>query len=136
GDMKKAQLIMGRPFEIRGTVIHGDKRGRELGYPTANIRMGDYIHPAYGVYACHVKIEGEDIWRPAATNIGIRPMFESPEALIEAYILDYSGDLYDKTLRVRPLRKVRNEMKFESLEELIAQIDQDCAKVRDILAED
>ena len=135
GDMKKAQLIMGHPFEIRGAVIHGDKRGRELGYPTANIRMGDYIHPAYGVYACQVKIEGEDVWRAAATNIGIRPMFESPEALIEAFILDYSGDLYDKVLRVRPLRKVRDEMKFESLDELIAQIEQDCIKVREIMAD-
>jgi|TARA_R110000868_G_scaffold115473_2_gene308313 riboflavin kinase/FMN adenylyltransferase len=135
GDMHKAEQIMGRPFEIRGKVIHGDKRGRELGYPTANIRLGTYIHPAYGVYACKVKIPGEDHWRIAATNIGIRPMFESPEALIEAYILGYDGDLYDQELRIRPLRKIRNEMKFESLEELIAQIRQDCGKVQDVINE-
>ena len=135
GDMKKAQNIMGLPFEIRGTVIHGDKRGRELGYPTANIRLGDYIHPAYGVYACLVKLPNEKEWRPAATNIGIRPMFESPEALIEAFILNYEGDLYDQELRIRPIRKVRNEMKFESLDELIDQIEKDCLKVREILSE-
>jgi riboflavin kinase/FMN adenylyltransferase len=132
GDMRKAEQIMGAPFELRGTVIHGDKRGRELGYPTANIRMGEYIHPAYGVYACSVKLEGEDHWRSAATNIGIRPMFESPEALIEAFILDYDGDLYDQEVRLRPLRKIRDEKKFESLDQLIAQIDQDCEKVREI----
>jgi riboflavin kinase/FMN adenylyltransferase len=132
GDMRKAEQIMGAAFELRGTVIHGDKRGRELGYPTANIRMGEYIHPAYGVYACSVKLEGEDHWRCAATNIGIRPMFESPEALIEAFILDYEGDLYGQEVRLRPLRKIRDEKKFESLDQLIAQIDQDCEKVREI----
>jgi riboflavin kinase/FMN adenylyltransferase len=94
--------------------------------------MGEYIHPAYGVYACSVKLEGEDHWRCAATNIGIRPMFESPEALIEAFILDYEGDLYDQEVRIRPLRKIRDEKKFESLDQLIAQIDQDCEKVREI----
>lgn len=133
GDMKKAEQLMGRPYEIRSTVIHGDKRGRELGYPTANMRLDDYIHPAYGVYACRVKIPGEKEWRSAATNIGIRPMFESPVALIEAFILDFDGDLYDKELRVRPVRKIRDEKKFQSLDELIVQMNADCEKVREIL---
>lgn len=135
GALDDANAILGWDWEIRGTVIHGDKRGRELGYPTANVPLGKTLHPAYGVYATWVQIEGEDenTWHPAATNIGIRPMFKLDEGLVEVHILDFDGDLYGKTLRIRPVKRLRGEAKFDSLDALIAQIDLDCEEARKIL---
>lgn len=133
GHMDEANDLLGWPWEVRGVVQSGDKRGRELGYPTANVALGETIHPAYGVYAAWVQIEGENVWRKAATNIGVRPMFEVSTALIEAHLLDFSGDLYGRTLRTRPVKKLRDEMKFGSLPELVGQIEKDCAQVRVLL---
>lgn len=133
GHMDDANELLGWDWEIRGAVVHGNKRGREIGYPTANVNLGETIHPSYGVYATHVLIEGEDEWRMAATNIGIRPMFEVKTGLVEAHLLDYTGDLYDKIIRVRPVQKIRDEMKFNSINELIGQMDNDCIKIRGIL---
>lgn len=133
GEIAKANHLLGWEWEIEGTVIEGDKRGRELGYPTANVALGDTIHPSYGVYASLVQIEGEQEWRPAATNIGIRPMFELSVGQVEAHILDFSGDIYGKTLRIKPVKRLRGEAKFDSLEGLIAQIDQDCADTASLL---
>lgn len=133
GHMREANQLLGWDWEMRGVVEKGDQRGRLLGYPTANIPLGETIHPAYGVYATMVQIEGETQWRMAATNIGIRPMFEVKTALIEAHIMDYAGDLYGKILRVRPVKKIRDEMKFGSLESLIEQIEKDCQESRTIL---
>lgn len=134
GHIDEANALLGWDWEIRGVVGHGDKRGRTIGYPTANVALGDTIHPAYGVYATWVKIEGEDLWRASATNIGVRPMFESAVGLVETYIFDFDGDLYGKTVHIRPVQKIRDEMKFSSLEELIKQIDADCVTVRAVLA--
>lgn len=134
GHIMEANALLGWEWEMRGIVEKGDQRGRELGYPTANIQLGETIHPSYGIYATYVQIEGETEWRMAATNIGIRPMFEAPTALIEAYLLDYSGDLYGKKLRVRPVRKIRDEAKFDSLDTLKTQMAKDCADAREILA--
>lgn len=133
GHIDEANSLLGWSWVIEGKVRKGDQRGRELGYPTANIPLGETIHPAYGVYATWVKIEGETDWRMAATNIGIRPMFEVETALIEAHILDFSGDLYGKTILTRPVAKLRGEEKFDSLEALIAQIEKDCNACREIL---
>ncbi len=134
GDIDTANAILGWNWEIEGTVFRGDRRGHELGYPTANILLGDVLHPSYGIYATLVMIEGEDIWRPAATNIGIRPMFEVKEGQVEAYILDFPDrDIYGKVLRVRPVKKLRGEAKFTSLDALVAQIEADCGQVRQIL---
>lgn len=135
GRIEDANRILGWNWEVRGEVIKGDQRGRELGYPTANFALNDVVHPAYGVYAARVQIEGEDIWRMAAINIGIKPMFEVEQADVESHILDFSGDIYGKVLRVQPVQFLRGEAKFKSLDELIRQIDQDCAKARDILIE-
>ena len=132
GNMRAADEILGWEWEIEGEVIHGDKRGRELGYPTANVELGNNLHPSYGVYGCMVKIEGEDNWRKAAVNIGIRPMFETKTALVESYIFDFDQEIYGKTLRIKPIRKIRNEMKFDSLDELVDQIRQDCDLIRKI----
>lgn len=136
GDFKEAKQILGWSWEIDGEVIHGDKRGRELGYPTANVELSDTIPPPFGVYACLVRIqeEGPDApWMKAAVNIGIRPMFELKHPLVEAYIFDFDREIYGQTLRIRPIQKIRNEMKFDSLDELITQINLDCNAIQGIL---
>lgn len=134
GLIKEGNDMLGWEWEIRGEVIHGDKRGRELGYPTANMKLGDVLHPAFGIYATLVQIENEGTWRPAATNIGIRPMFETATPLLEAHLIDFEGDLYGKTLRVKPVRHLRGEARFDSLDALIEQMGKDTAKTRELLA--
>jgi riboflavin kinase/FMN adenylyltransferase len=133
GRIADANAILGWDWEIEGVVVKGDQRGRTIGYPTANVPLGDTLHPAYGIYATWVMIDGENTWRPAATNIGIRPMFELKVGQVEAHILDFSGDIYGKTLRIKPVARLRGEAKFDSLESLITQIDKDCAQARAIL---
>jgi riboflavin kinase/FMN adenylyltransferase len=134
GEIATANDMLGWAWEIEGIVVKGDQRGRTIGFPTANVMLGDTLHPAYGIYATWVQIEGEAQWRPAATNIGIRPMFELKVGQVEAYIMDYSGDLYGTALRIRPVARLRGEAKFDSLDALVAQIEKDCADARDILS--
>ena len=135
GDIALANSLLGWDWEIRGQVFRGDRRGHELGYPTANVLLKDTIHPDYGIYACYVQIEGEDEWLSAATNIGIRPMFEVQVGQVEAHILDFPDrDIYDKQLLIRPIQRLRGEAKFNSLDDLIVQMDKDCAQAREILA--
>ena len=135
GEIAEANALLGWNWTIEGTIFRGDRRGHELGYPTANILLGDLLHPAYGIYATLVRIEGEERWRPAATNIGIRPMFELKQGQVEAHILDFEDrDIYGKILQVRPVKRLRGEAKFSSLEALIAQIEEDCRQTRTVLA--
>lgn len=134
GKLNEANDLLGWEWEIRGEVVKGDQRGRELGYPTANVGLGDTVHPAYGIYATWVKIEGEDHWRPSATNIGIRPMFETPEALMETFIFDFDAQIYGKTLQVKPVERLRGEAKFDSLDDLIEQMAKDCTQAKAILS--
>jgi len=135
GDIDTANAILGWEWEMEGVIFRGDRRGHQLGYPTANLLLGETLHPAYGIYATMVQIEGEDVWRPAATNIGIRPMFEVKQGQVEAHILNFEDrDLYDKTLRVRPVKRLRGEAKFESLEALIIQMGDDCRQALHILS--
>src|SRR5262249_10359512 len=89
GDIAAANGLRGWEGEIEGVVAHGDKRGRELGFPTANVALGETLHPAYGVYASLVRIGDEKQWRAAATNIGIRPMFELAQGQTESFIFDF-----------------------------------------------
>jgi len=136
GHVAKANGILGWEWEIEGTVVEGDKRGRELGFPTANVLLEGTLHPAYGVYAACVKIieDGKDApWLLSATNIGIRPMFELDTGQVEAHIFDFDRDIYGKTLRVRPVEYLRGEAKFDDLDGLIEQIQNDCVKSRKIL---
>lgn len=134
GDTATANRLLGWEWEIEGAVFRGDRRGHELGFPTANVLLGDILHPAYGIYAAMVQIEGEDLWRPAATNIGIRPMFELKQGQVEAHILDFEDrDIYGRLLRVRPVSRLRGEAKFPSLDALIAQIRRDCEQTRTLL---
>lgn len=133
GDIDGANAVLGWDWVIEGKVTKGDQRGRELGYPTANVPLGETLHPAYGIYAARIRIEGEDLWRASATNIGIRPMFELKIGQVEAHILDFSGDIYGKAVQIRPVRKIRGEAKFDSLNALIVQIGEDCRHARKIL---
>lgn len=136
GHIDEARTLLGWPWEMQGIVQKGDQRGRELGFPTANVPLKDTLHPAYGVYATWVKIveDGPDSpWLAAATNIGIRPMFELQVGQIESYIFDFDRDIYGKTLRIMPIKRLRGEAKFSSLDELIKQITQDCAQARQLL---
>ncbi len=135
GDIEKANAILGWNWTVDGVIRKGDRRGHALGYPTANTGLGDTLHPAYGVYATWVRIEGETEWRMAATNIGIRPMFELREGQIEAYILDFPDrDIYGKRLTIRPVKRLRGEARFDGLPALIAQIEADVLESRQILA--
>lgn len=133
GKIKEANEILGWDWEIRGKVIKGDQRGRELGYPTANLKLNETIHPAYGIYAAMVNIADEDKWHKSAVNIGIRPMFEVPVAQVEAHILDFDRDIYGKTLRVKLVERLRSEAKFNSLDDLIQQMEKDCTQARSVL---
>lgn len=134
GDIAAANKLLGWDWVIQGSIFHGDRRGHDLGYPTANVLLKDTIHPAYGIYACHVQIEEEKEWLKAATNIGIRPMFEVPVGQVEAHILDFPDrDIYDKKLTVRPVARLRGEAKFNNLEDLISQIEKDCQNTINIL---
>lgn len=137
GDLDRANDLLGWDWEIRGLVQVGDQRGRELGFPTANLRLGDLLHPAYGIYASLVNIieedGGESGWLPSATNIGIRPMFALSEGQVEAHIFDFNRDIYGKTIHVRPVKRLRGEAKFDSLDALIAQMEEDCRQARAIL---
>ncbi len=133
GDITQANALLGWEWMIEGVVVKGDQRGRELGYPTANVRLSETLHPAYGIYAALVQVEGEDRWLPSATNIGIRPMFELKVGQVEAHILDFSSDIYGKVLRIRLVKKLRGEAKFDSLDALINQIEEDCRQSRILL---
>ncbi len=134
GEITEANTMLGWEWEVRGEVVKGDQRGRELGFPTANFALGETIHPAYGVYAARVNIKGEKEWYGAAVNIGIRPMFEIPEAEVESYIFDFNREIYGRTLRVQPIKRLRSEAKFNSIEELKMQMNDDCKQVKKILA--
>lgn len=131
GALEYAGRLLGTPFCVDGVVSHGDGRGRELGYPTANLvpREG-YATPGHGVYACRART-ADGSWHAAATNVGVRPMFESGLGeLIEAYLLDFDGDLYDRPLRVEFLRRLRGERRFDSVEALREQMALDVAATR------
>jgi riboflavin kinase/FMN adenylyltransferase len=137
GKIEQANKYLGWEWYAEGIIIKGDQRGRELGYPTANVALLETLHPGYGVYAAFVQIveDGESsAWLPSATNIGIRPMFKIPTAQIEAHILDFDRDIYDHTLRIKPVKKLRGEARFDNIEDLIQQMEKDCDKARNLLA--
>ncbi|RUM93021.1 MAG: bifunctional riboflavin kinase/FAD synthetase [Thiothrix sp.] len=125
GDMKTAQKLLGRPFTMSGRVIHGKKLGRQLGFPTANIRIGRSISPLRGVFA----IRSEGIGNGVA-NVGTRPTVDGKSFLIEAHFLDYSADLYGQRLNIEWLNKIRSEQKFESIDQLKQQIGKDIETAR------
>jgi riboflavin kinase/FMN adenylyltransferase len=133
GDMDRAAAILGRPFAIRGDVIHGDKRGRTIGVPTANIDLGDYMRPAYGVYAIRARLPDGRMFDGVA-SLGVRPMYALETPLLEAWLFDFDGDLYGQALDVQLIAWLRGEQTFDGLDALKAQIDRDAAAARAVLS--
>jgi riboflavin kinase/FMN adenylyltransferase len=135
GALDYAGRLLGSPFTVDGVVSTGDQRGRTLGFPTANLVPRDgYATPGHGVYACRVRTD-DGAWHAAATNVGVRPMFESGLGeLIEAYLLDFDGDLYGRPLRVEFLRRLRGEKRFDSVDALIDQMHRDVEATRGVTA--
>jgi riboflavin kinase/FMN adenylyltransferase len=122
GDIETANTLLGRPYEISGTVVKGKSRGKTLGFPTANIHPANDIAPP-GVFISKICIDSKLF--PSVTHVGTKPTFNEPETMIESYIIDYKNDLYGKNLRVLFLKKIRNEKKFETSDELSFQIKKD-----------
>jgi len=129
GNLQEASSLLGRPYSMSGKVVHGAKRGRELGYPTANVHMRHERPALSGVYA--VKLDG----LPSVANLGIRPTIVGvPKLLLEVHVLDFSADLYGQHVQVEFLHKIRDEMKFDSLDALKTQIGKDVAVARSFFA--
>lgn len=131
GDCETATRLLTRPFTVRGTVQHGDKNGRLLGFPTANIEMGQYLRPRYGIYAVTGRLADGRMLKGAA-NLGIRPSFDPPKELLEPHFFDFAEDLYGQEIDVAFHAFIRAEAKFDSMDALMAQIAADCdaAKAR------
>ncbi|MGB7371324.1 bifunctional riboflavin kinase/FAD synthetase [Erythrobacter sp.] len=133
GDPQLATQLLTRPFAVRGIVEHGDKRGREIGYPTANLALGNYLRPRYGIYAVTARVLATGQSLKGAANVGIRPQFEPPKELLEPYFFDFSGDLYGQEIEVAFHHFLRGEAKFGSLDALTAQMERDCDEARRLL---
>ena len=131
GEVERAARFLGAPFMLEGEVVGGDRRGRELGFPTANIVPADHLaHPGHGVYAAWAH------GQMAAVNVGVRPTFETGRGLlVEAYLIDFDGDLYGQTLRIAFARRLRGERRFETVDALVEQMDRDIVDARRVLSE-
>jgi len=129
GKVNIARRMLGRPYGVEGVIIRGNRRGHTIGFPTANLKPRNRVIPKFGVYATATLIDG--VWRKSITNIGVRPTFEdATEPSIESYVFDFDGDLYGDVLRVRFLHRIRDERKFNGIEELRAQIERDTTRAR------
>jgi riboflavin kinase / FMN adenylyltransferase len=130
GDVAGAARFLGAPFQMRGTVVDGDKRGRTLGFPTANLVPDPrLVVPDHGVYACRAEIDGAA--HVAAVNVGVRPTFKTGRGLlVEAFLLDFDGDIYGRELRLHFLERLRGERRFDTVEALVEQMDRDVAETR------
>ena len=133
GRPDEAAALLGRPFSVAGVVEHGAKLARTLGFPTANLRLGDYVRPAYGVYAVRVMLPG-GARRDGVANLGVRPMFEPPVELLEVFVFDWSGDLYGQALTVELVAYLRPEWVLDGLDALRTQVERDKAAARAALA--
>lgn len=136
GNPTRAALLLGRYWEIEGRVQKGDQRGRDLGFPTANIPLGEILRPSYGVYAVRAGLEhdGGITWHGGVANVGIRPMWETKEPMLEVFLFGYSGDLYGQHLRVALVDYLRPEMNFDNVEALQVQMANDCERARASIA--
>jgi len=132
-DPGSATRLLSRPFAIEGIVVHGDKRGRALGWPTANVELGNYQRPAYGIYAVRVTLD-DGSEHDGVASLGVRPTFDPPRELLEAVLFDFDGDLYGRTIEIALHHYLRPEAKFDSVEALKAQMDADAAQARELLA--
>ena len=135
GDIGHATHLLSRDFAIEGIVQRGDQRGRELGYHTANLTLGDYQRPKYGIYAVRVTLS-DGTERPGVASLGIRPTFSPPQELLEAHLFDFEGDLYGQTIEVALHAWIREEKRFDGMDALAAAMREDEAKARHLLALD
>jgi riboflavin kinase/FMN adenylyltransferase len=134
GKLDKAKAMLGRNFVISGKVQKGDQKGRTINFPTINIDMGEYLRPAFGVYAAKLQIEGRSENFGGAVNIGVKPTAGGTKELLEMHIFDFSENIYGHNVSVELIEYIRSEKKFGSLEELSKQIAEDCNIIRKILA--
>jgi riboflavin kinase/FMN adenylyltransferase len=132
GDVATAGRFLGAPFTMRGLVVHGDKRGRTLGFPTANlVPDAKLVVPDHGIYACRAEVDGDT--HVAAVNVGVRPTFTSGRGLlVEAFLLDFDADIYGRTLRLEFLDRLRGERRFDSVDALVAQMTRDVDETRKV----
>ncbi|PJF44286.1 MAG: bifunctional riboflavin kinase/FMN adenylyltransferase [Phototrophicales bacterium] len=134
GDIRRVSYLLGRPYRVKGTVVHGEKRGRKIGFPTANVSVWEgKLLPANGVYACWAFL-GEERFM-AVTNVGQRPTFDGEDITVEAHLLDFDRDIYGEELALDFVERLRGEMKFDGIQSLINQIQQDVMLGRSILSE-
>ncbi|MDE0022351.1 MAG: riboflavin biosynthesis protein RibF [Candidatus Poribacteria bacterium] len=132
GRLEEAARLLGRPYSMSGRVAKGDQRGRELGFPTANIDYGDLQLPPDGIYAAWAEADGQR--HMSAASLGVRPTFDGKERKLEAHLLDFDGDLYGKEMEIAPVAKLRDELRFENVEALIEQMRVDVERAREILS--
>jgi len=133
GEIGAATHLLTRDYAIEGVVQRGDARGCELGYPTANVDLGDYLRPKYGIYAVRVTLD-DGSEHPGVASLGVRPTFEPPRELLEAHLFGFDGDLYGRTIEVALHAYIREERKFETLDALTAAMRDDEAAARGLLA--
>ncbi len=132
-DFLLAEKLLGRPYSISGHVMHGDKRGRKIGFPTANLDVADLAHPPAGIYAVRAKLENDEtVWNGAA-YLGFRPTFQGRTMVLETHMLDANPDLYNQRLEIQFVQRVREDRAYKSAEELSEQIARDCVEARRIL---
>lgn len=134
GNVEQAARLLGRPYILNGVVIHGDERGRKIGYPTANLKPEhpNKVIPKNGVYAVRVRVDDE--WYRGMMNIGVRPTFDEHTVTLEVHIFDFDREIYGDTLQVRFIKRLRDEQKFDRVEELVAQLNKDKAEALQVLS--
>jgi riboflavin kinase / FMN adenylyltransferase len=135
GRFDAAARLLGRPYAVAGTVVHGQHLGRTLGYPTANLRFGGKMPALGGIYATRVHGVGSGGW-PSVASFGTRPTVGGVEPLLEAHLFDFDGDLYGQRIEVEFVARLRDELKFDDLPALVAQMDRDAAQAREILTQE
>ena len=134
GEPERAANMLGHPWVVDGLVEHGEKRGRTIGFPTANIHLHDLIHPRYGVYAVRARIEGERDWRDGIANFGRTPTTGLRDPLLETMLFDFEGDLYSKRLEVALVAFLRPELKFDAVEDMVERMHRDVEAAKAELA--
>jgi len=125
GEPERAAEILGHDWVVDGVVEHGEKRGRSIGFPTANLHLGDLIHPRHGVYAVRARLAGEEAWRGGVANFGRTPTTGIRDPLLETFIFDFDGDIYGQQLEVALVRFLRPELKFDSIDDMVTRMHQD-----------
>jgi len=133
GDSRTATRMLTRDFAVEGVVKRGDQRGRDLGYPTANLELGDYQRPKYGIYAVRVTLD-DGSEHPGVANLGVRPTFDPPQELLEAHLFDVERDLYGQRIEVALHAFIRTEQRFDSVDDLVEEMRKDEAAARTLLA--